>query len=232
MNFKKIVLICFCATAFTACKKDDGNHQTPGINDSFENSANGWVGDFADYPLSPDSVKYNLSFGLANLPTPLNVSKKGLRISGKNHSDDLFMYLKKKVSGLKPNTSYRFNFEIALASDAPSGFAGIGGSPGESVYLGVGVSAVEPKKIATGEFYRMNISKITQSQSGTDMKVIGDVGNGTEKTEYKLLKKTGEFVGKTDGKGETWVIVGTDSGFEGTTTLYYTGIKATITELK
>lgn len=78
----------------------------------------------------------------------------------------------------------------------------------------------------------MNIDKISQSASGTDMKVIGDIGNGTEKTEYKLLNKTGDFTGKTDAKGETWIIVGTDSGYEGTTTLYYTSIKANITELK
>lgn len=127
MNFRKIALICFCATAFTACKKDKENPQGPSmIDDSFESTAKGWIVDFADYPLSPDSVKYNLDFGITNLPSPLDVSKKGLRVSGKNHSDDLFMFLKKKVSGLKPNTSYRFNFEVALASDAPSGLAGIG----------------------------------------------------------------------------------------------------------
>ena len=41
-----------------------------------------------------------------------------------------------------------------------------------------------------------------------------------------------EFNGKTDAKGEVWVIIGTDSGYEAETTLYYTSIKATFSETK
>ncbi|MNL52328.1 hypothetical protein D3C87_1754910 [compost metagenome] len=62
------------------------------------------------------------------------------------------------------------------------------------------------------------------------MKVIGDIGNGTDKVGYKLLTKTGEFKGKTDANGNLWLIFGTDSGFEATTTLYYTSVKVKLTE--
>ncbi|MET3981447.1 hypothetical protein ABIB62_003971 [Mucilaginibacter sp. UYP25] len=232
MNFKSIALIAFFATIFTACEKDNDNAlSTIVINDNFETAANGWTGDFADYPLTPDSLTYNLSFNTANLPLPLNVTKKGLKISGNNHSDDLFMFIKKKISGLKANQNYKFNFQIELASNAPSNASGIGGAPGESVYLGAGVTSIEPKKVKLEGFYRMNINKISQSQSGKDMKIIGNVANGTQKSDYTLLQRSGEFSGTANEKGEAWIIIGTDSGFEGTSTLFYTNVKTTIKKM-
>jgi hypothetical protein len=54
------------------------------------------------------------------------------------------------------------------------------------------------------------------------------VGNGSEEYGYKMVKRTGEFKAKTDSKGKIWLIVGTDSGFEATTALYYSSIKAVL----
>jgi hypothetical protein len=142
------------------------------------------------------------------------------------------MFMKKKVTGLKPNQKYKVDFEVNFASNAPSNRPGVGGAPGEGVLLGVGFSVTEPKKVVEGNYYRMNISKISQSQDGDDMVVIGNIANGTDTAQYKMLKKTGSFTGKTDAKGEVWVIVGTDSGFEWITTLYYTSVKAVFNKVK
>lgn len=78
-------------------------------------------------------------------------------------------------------------------------------------------------------YYRMNIKKINQANDGEEMKIIGNVANGTDRNEFVLIKRSGTFSGRTDDKGEVWVIIGTDSGFEATTTLYYTHIKVTFT---
>ena len=57
------------------------------------------------------------------------------------------------------------------------------------------------------------------------MVVIGNVAHpGVTGREYRI--KTMNNDGKpltveTDGEGRLWLIVGTDSGFEGLTTLYY-----------
>jgi hypothetical protein len=72
----------------------------------------------------------------------------------------------------------------------------------------------------------MNIDKMNQSENGTDMHIIGNVSNGSDENSYKLIKRTGTFKGKTDSKGIAWLIVGTDSGYEGLTSLYYSSIKA------
>lgn len=212
---------------FTACKKDkqpQDDNRVRQLNDKFDTSPKGWTVDYADYVLNPEHPD-EFEHGINYLPPPLNGNNTGLKISGKNQSDDLFMFMKKKLTGLKPNQRYKVDFEVNFASNAPSNGIGSGGSPGEGVSLGVGFSITEPKKVVQGNYYRMNISKINQTEDGDDMVVIGNISNGTDVAEYKLLKKTGSFTGKTDEKGEVWVIIGTDSGYEWITTLYYTSVK-------
>ena len=134
------------------------------------------------------------------LPEPLDQSKQAYKVSGMNRSDDLFMYLKKKVTGLKPNTRYKASFEVQLASSARIVGIGAGGAPGEAVGIGVGVTSMEPVAAANEEnFYEMNIDKIQQCcTDGTDMKVIGNVANGTDEYVYKLIDRSGDFYGQTD----------------------------------
>ncbi|SHN01925.1 hypothetical protein [Mucilaginibacter sp. OK098] len=235
MKNKFIASILVLATALAACKKNSDNTSLPVIlNDKFDTSTQGWTGDFADYPSDSAPEFYKLSFSSAQLPAPLDQTKKGIRISGINHSDDLFMFMKKKITGLKPNQVYNVKFQINFASNAPANQVGVGGAPGESVYLGAGFSLAEPQKVINTQdkYYRMNIKKINQGQNGEQMRVIGNIANGTEKADYKLIQRTGEFNGKTDPKGEVWIIIGTDSGYEAETTLYYTSIKATFSETK
>jgi len=229
---KFAVLFCMLMPLFFSCKVQD--QQAPKgaiqIDDKFDVSAVSWKGDFADYPVGAETF-YELNYSHANLPAPLNQSAKGIRISGNNHSDDLFMFLKKKVSGLAPNQHYNVKIEIELASNASSGSFGVGGSPGESVTIKSGFTTIEPMKIIdqASNHYILNVDKSNQANSGTDLKVLGNVANGTEKNEYLLIRRSGEFTGKADASGNAWIIIGTDSGFEATTTLYYTEVKASIT---
>ncbi len=230
---KKLVLMLGLPFLFLACGDDDNGPGLPSemeINDQFNGDKKGWTAGFADYPVKMET-DWKLEEGIANLPAPLDTQKKGFRISGNNHSDDLFMYFKKKIAGLKPNQEYNAAFTLEFASDAPSeGWLGSGGPP-NAVSVGIGAVPIEPKTTVDNlDHYRMNIDKIQQKNDGKDMKIIGDIGNGTDKFGYKLLTKTGEFKGKTDASGNLWLIFGTDSGFEATTTLYYTSVKVKLTE--
>lgn len=228
---KKIVLSIVSVAVMFSCTKEETTPQL-GFNDQFNVSTQGWSGDFADYPVGEEAFYELLITKDAKLPAPLDTLKKGLRVSGNNHSDDLFMYITKKLTMPKANQLYKGTFEIEFASNAAQGSVGVGGSPSESVYMGIGLTSIEPKKVAntTTKHYEMNIKKMQQATSGQDMKVIGNVSNGTAENKYKLVKRTGEFTGKSDANGNLWVIVGTDSGFEATTTLYYTGVKVDLKE--
>ena len=228
MKQKIITGLLLSGVVLSSCLKDDNdNYGTNRLTFEFNTGTHGWTGDFADYPVT-DSVFYELQFAHAPLPAPLNTDVKSLKLSGNNHSDDLFMFIKRKVSGLLPNTTYDIAFGVEVASKAPTNAVGVGGAPGESVVIKVGATSKEPKKVAENGHYVMNIDKANQQQSGADMKVIGNVGVSDTTTMFTLIKRTSNSVpiqATTNEDGSLWVIIGTESGFEATTTLYFRRIE-------
>jgi hypothetical protein len=216
-----------------ACEKEENQLEQVEFSFTFETDAEGWTGDFADYP-STDNDFFNLEFERTNLPAPLPETEQALRIAGSNLSDDLFMFIKKKVDNLPPNMDFDVIFDIEMASDEPTNAVGIGGPPGESVYIKAGVVLEEPQKEETGsDFYQMNIDKGNQSQPGTDMQVLGHIGVTDTTTVFTLIDRDNiskPFSFRTDDSGSAWICIGTDSGFEGRTELYYNRIKVTFKE--
>lgn len=224
-------LLLGCALLISGCDLIGSETSTPDAKiveevTDFEEGVAGWTGDFADYPTSKSEEDMSLVFDRRPLPGEVDASGHGLYLSGRNLSDDLFMFLEREVSGLVPNTWYQVHAEADLASNAPSDCAGIGGPPGEAVYLKVGASAVEPEPVVEDGDYRMNVDKGNQSTGGEHTDVIGNVANGVNEcsdTPYRMITRSTEepLVLETDSSGSLWVFIGTDSGFEGTTSLYY-----------
>jgi hypothetical protein len=229
-EMKKRIAYCVCILVIASgCSfEDDLGFSIFSDSSNFSTDQEGWVGDFADYPVgADDSSFYELRFAYTNQPANLGPVQKAIMLSGNNHSDDLFMFIKKKIDGLQPNTDYNVVFEVELASNAEKNSVGVGGAPGESVYLKAGATIIEPKKIIDGNYYRLNIDKGNQSSGGDDMEVIGNIA--VESAEYNLITRSNSnqgapFIVRSSTLGELWLIVGTDSGFEGITTLYYTKI--------
>jgi len=112
--------------------------------------------------------------------------------------------------------------------------AGVGGSPGESVYVKAGASTTEPEVETdrTGHL-RMTIDKGNQSRSGSQMAVLGNVAHpGVVAGEFRIKtldNLDSPVTVEADGAGSVWLIVGSDSGFEGLTRLYYDRITFTLT---
>ncbi len=199
----------------------------------FSTGQHGWTAGFADYPVGEDDF-YELESDYRALPAPLDTSRRALYISGNNHSDDLFMFWKGQIVGLAPNTSYRVRFEVEFATNAPAGCVGVGGSPGESVWVKAGASQAEPEAVDVGGFFQMSIDKGNQAIGGEKALVLGDVassqtcGQGQPQWEIKQLTSGAETITVTAvGDGRVWLLMGTDSGFEATTSLYYTRLLAT-----
>lgn len=220
-------------TLFMGCEssiENDGFYVTSTVYD-FRNDSYDWEGDFSDYPVE-DSIKYALKFDYVELPSNLGTGKS-LMLSGNNQSDDLFMFLKKKLTGLRPTTEYSISFEVKFATNVGTGSIGAGGSPGESVYLKAGARAEEPEKIALDDYYVMNLDKGNQSSRGKDMIVIGTISS-TYANDFNYVLETRNnitsFTARTNQNGELWIIVGTDSGFEGITTIYYTQISIVLSQ--
>lgn len=214
------------------CSNDDP--QTFRID--FSGGSQGWVAGFADYPPG-EEVFYELEAEWRRLPDSLDPGRGGLYISGNNHSDDLWMCYKGRIGGLEPNRPYRVRFDLELATAVPSGCAGVGGAPGEDVTVKAGASTVEPDAVLEDGLLRMNLDKGQQTSGGANAVVVGDVANGIpcEATpRWELVHRSSETEGlevTADESGSLWLFVGTDSGFEATTSLYYTWVAASLEPL-
>ena len=201
----------------------------------FSQGEQGWQADFADLPTDAGD-SYELDSGIGTLPD----DRTGYKLQSHNRSDDVFMFLKRKLTaadGIVAGQSYQVQFTIKFASNAPSGAAGIGGAPGESVYLKAGASTTEPGVVEEDGYDRLNVDKGNGAQGGTAASVAGNIANGLEledgQTQVPYVTLTREHTHtatvQADADGNLWLLVGTDSGFEGLTAIYFQSISVTLT---
>lgn len=195
----------------------------------------GFVADFADYPPEHAEI-YELTADYRAIPPPLD-SRSGLFISGINRSDDLFMFYKGALDGLTPGARYTATVSVEIATDTPSGCIGVGGSPGESVWIKAGASAEEPVPVSDGDHLRMNVDVGNQSESGTQAVVLGTVANtrtcgDPPLWETKALAEQEVSAPlRVPPDGRAWLLIGADSGFESLTQIYFTRASVKLTPL-
>ncbi|NBB92173.1 MAG: hypothetical protein GVY32_03270 [Gammaproteobacteria bacterium] len=185
---------------------------------------------FLDYPDGSEDF-YELDSGYGPLPAPWQ-EVEGVRISGNNHSDDLKMVLYRPLDGLAPDTSYRVGLEMQFATDVPDDCVGVGGSPGESVYMRLGAATIEPEAVLQDGYRVANLDLGNQANPGDDAIAVGDMANGSDGSlcgdpdrPWRLKRvSTGEqsFEVTSDETGRIWVYGMSDSGFEATSTWYLT----------
>ncbi|WP_342119466.1 hypothetical protein [Pseudoduganella sp. OTU4001] len=198
----------------------------------FDKGIAGWTGGSSDY--SPETAPTNVVFEQRGLASPL--TGKAYFIGGTNRSDDLFLFVKRQFNGLAKNTTYSVKYTLKIASNVPSGCMGVGGAPGEAVWVYAGATAAEPKPVTVNGEIRMNIDKGNQAEGGKDAQVIGNIANGLScgSTTYasKTLTSTKEHKVTTDANGAVWVIVGIDSGFEARSEIALQSLLLEVTPVK
>jgi hypothetical protein len=213
------------------------------LDSHFTDGSEGWAADISDFTEATRPDDFVAETGVA--PSGFDPSSGYFHLAAGNRSDDLFMFLRRSLGveeGLVGSTPYRISFTVEFASDAPTGCAGIGGAPGEAVYLKVGASDTEPAPVGTDDGVRLSVDKGNQSGSGADVEVAGDIANGLpcdealDQDPVPYIDVTrqhdlGEPV-TTAPDGTLWLLVGTDSGFEGRTSLYYDRIVVTLTPVE
>jgi hypothetical protein len=78
----------------------------------------------------------------------------------------------------------------------------------------------------------MNIDKGIQMESGTDAVYIGNITKpDSDKEGYQPVNFEYNTTVTTNGNGELFVLIGSDSGYEGLTTLYYDDIQLSATKM-
>ena len=203
----------------------------PEFTFEFNRGPQGFTADFADYPPAHAPI-YELTSDYRTLPPPLQ-SRSGLFLSGVNRSDDLFMFLKGSISGLQPGAVYTVTVNLEIATNTPTGCVGVGGAPGESVWIKAGVSAAEPLPVLKGSHLRMSIDVGVQSNGGEQAAVLGNVANSRsceqprqwELKSFEDRPMPAPIAIPADGR--VWLLFGTDSGFESRTEIYFTRASVT-----
>jgi hypothetical protein len=202
------------------------------VSYDFSQGPQGWTAGVADY--TPDTASLvNFTADVRRLPSSLGSS--GLFMSSRNVSDDVFMYYTGKAEGFVPGATYTTTFAVQIASNAGEGCAGVGGRPGEDVLVKAGASSVQPVAVpdASG-WLRMNIDK-GAAGGGANAAVLGNIAVGDGCGENNAWRRK-ELTSAPDvisvqaaTDGSVWLFVGTDSGFEGETSIYITQFSASFT---
>jgi len=216
---------------------------------SFAAGTDSFTADFTDYSLGQEVGDQGIRFvsEFRRLPPPLD-NRFGLLVGGTNRSDDLFMYIYRPVTGLVPGQRYLVRVDITFATNVPRDCVGVGGSPGESVYIHAGATAAVPTKVVQGTSVRSSIAKANQSQSGRETITIGNfAGGGGTCTAGQYAVKTLSTAAReattpplpappadallitADAQGRLWIVIGTDSGFEDRTEIFFLEGAATFT---
>jgi hypothetical protein len=207
----------------------------------FNEGTEGWIGGISDYPAEQFSQLQFLA-GVQSLPPELKITGNALYLQSNNTPDDLFTFLKRRLTaadGIRPGRTYGMRYEVYLASRSPSGCPGAGGAPGESVYLKAGGSEDEPlPRVDNNNYVRLNVDKGEQAGDGPAASVVSNLANGipcdliSDLTDvpYILLKRnhTHPFPVTASAAGELWLLVGHESGFEALTSVYFLEISVTL----
>ncbi|MBA2660700.1 MAG: hypothetical protein H0U74_00270 [Bradymonadaceae bacterium] len=237
---RTVMTAVFFVALAAACNDNDdppSGDDTLTFSYDFRDGEQGWQADYSDYSVG---MEQSLAFRseLEALPEELERDGTGFYFHSRNVSDDIFMFLKRRLGpddGIVANTSYALSYRILFASNAASGCVGIGGAPGESVFMKAGATDEEPEAVLVEddglEQIRMSVDKGNQRQDGPAASFVGDVANpipceevnGLDDAPYVAIEREhvhDHSVTSTED-AELWLLVGTDSGFEGVNTLYY-----------
>lgn len=231
-----IILPLLYLLLISGCGTDTDSTFTQRLTFDFFETPQGWSGEFADLPPG-ENENFELEVDFLPLPEPLDTTQNALFISGVNLSDDLFMFFKQQFTGLSPGQEVQIRYQIRIATNVPQNCIGAGGAPGESVFLKAGTSVIEPNPVlemeGDREILRLPVDKGNQSMGGEDAIVLGNIANSNdcsdenaEEWELKDLELAEEDAIQitADENGRVWFFFGTDSGFEGRTSLYYSRV--------
>lgn len=229
---------CLAALVFTGC---DGGAIDPvrvTLQTDFSSGADGWRPLFTNYPAGEETF-YGLASGVRPLPASAGVSGLGYYLYGYNYSDDLNMHLVRQIDGLVPRASYDVSFRVTFATNAPTGCVGAGGPPGEAVTMHAIATSTEPA--LSGDAYTLNLVERYVPKGEFDSWYvpyrIGDIANGLPCEEalpempyrLKTLASADDHAQvRADRSGRAWLLVGTRSGFEADTGLYYDRVDVTL----
>jgi len=211
-----------------ACKKAADPLPIRFFDSTFQDGLDDWTGDFALYKTGQETA---VAFSITQdkIPARTDSSAMGLRVEGTNTGESLFWFIKRKITGLDTSLTYKVAYRINLSTSYPDTV----GASGQITYIKAGASGEEPKKVLESNFYNVNIKKGDIGKSGTQMLLLGDVGNGLDSIAYRSIVRDNANLAvevKPNAAGEIWLCVGTETKYKGKILLFFDRIYAAVSE--
>lgn len=226
-----IAMVCFTTVLLAGCSKPERNNKDslevtlPATYQyDFEKSEEAFEPVFSDYHDDGNNYEtYEMKSDYMDIPIK-DRSSKGLYIASMNRSDDIFMGYVKEITGLGKEQTYTFDLSFQLATNVEAGGFGIGGSPGSAVYIKAGIASEKPKiqKDDNDVFRFSNLDTGSQASGGKDLLQLGNMEKPEEDwIEGFMFKSFSTSVtATTNSDGSVYLIIGSDSGYEGFTEYY------------
>jgi len=183
---------------------------------SFAGGDAGWVGGASDYPVAYQSA---MSIVLDQRPSPgsLRAEPNSFYTYGVNNSDDLFLFIKRRIVGLEPARAHTVRICVTVAASR-LGSHMIGKAGGTSFEPAVVTAEID------GPYYWMNIDKGLQSQAGRDSRLLGRLRDPADERPgyvHTTLCTREAMTVRTDSAGALWIYSGAESTFETDTEAYW-----------
>lgn len=166
---------------------------------------------------------------LRPLPAPLPTTRNAIYLSGTNVSGDLFLFQKKRWSGLPGNRTFTVSIQTEFVTNYHSGCTT---GPGPAAFIKLGATLTEPLPAVDAQgVLRMNINKGAGINPG-DFLQFGDIRNaeadcpspGTYSPRLtSVMTQPTQMV--TDVDGGFWTFIGIQSSFIGHQEIWFTAMR-------
>lgn len=186
----------------------------------------GWVGGASEYP--PEfEADMRIVLERRRSPGSKSGAPDSFYTAGSNNSDNLFLFIKQRIAGLQPATSYRARFcAIAMVSGV-----------GQYMIAKAGITQREPvselSEAPGRPYYLMNIDKGVAADGGRDVLILGPLGDFvTEVHGYvrRTVCSSESMSAIADESGALWVLLGADSVFEVLSEAYWMRLEVQLQE--
>lgn len=214
-----------------ACLDTSGANSGVFLDFDFNTSGAGFVAGAADFPAA-QAAAVGAVGDQRLLPANITSTVKGLYLAGTSVGGDLFLFQKRRFTGVAANTTYQATISIGYITDYHDGCTT---GPGSLTVIKAGVTVTEPLVVTNAQgILRMNLDKGTGVSKGLYTQG-GDIRNGLSScpgvgtfAAISTLAQAQATPLVTDADGGFWIFIGTQSSFAGAHQIYFSGLRLTL----
>jgi hypothetical protein len=203
-------------------------------NFDFSDGIEGWQASYANYaPSEQDSFKFSFDYGHFHMPNDTTTIRAMVQTAD-NRNGKLFMYVKRRISGLTPYKKYNITFNVHFYSQLRESYNidSIGSTEGSFLKIGTfkhePVNDTIPDVSNAGNFIIVpQFDPGQNDKDGADMIYLGKISYTNLKQAPDLLgaiSRGKELEETADAEGKVWVAIGVSTNIMVYQSLYFSGI--------